>query len=163
VAELVRVRDDDRGAEISRQLYRRRRPVVHPDETPRPECHRVAGEVWVRVVVGQLEAGHQQQPVRRQCASPLALDLCAVLVEPVFVDARSSVQGRPRVVRAQHVVGDAENVEAGSAVEVDQLRHRQLAVAPRRVSVELTEESRASRTHLDRSLRTGLWRKRTRR
>jgi hypothetical protein len=113
MAELVRVRDDDGGAEIARQLYRRRLPVVHPDEPPRPECHRVAGEVWVRVVEGQLEARYQQQPVSRQCAGPFALDLCAVLVEPVFVDARSSVQGRPRVVRAQHVVGDAENVEAG--------------------------------------------------
>jgi hypothetical protein len=123
----------------------------------------MAGVVGVRVVVGQLEAGHEHESVRLERAALLALDLGAVLVEPLLVDARSAVLRRPRVVGAQHVIGDAEDVEAGAAVEVDELRHRQLAVAPRGVSVELTEEGRRAGTHLERSLRQSLCPDRTKR
>jgi hypothetical protein len=37
------------------------------------------------------------------------------------------------------VVGHAEDVESGSSVEIDQLAWRELAVAPRGVSVELAK------------------------
>jgi hypothetical protein len=42
------------------------------------------------------------------------------------------------------VIRDAEDVELEAAVEVDQLRQCQLAVAPRRVRVELAEQEVAS-------------------
>jgi hypothetical protein len=38
---------------------------------------------------------------------------------PTGVDARAPVLERPRIVAAQDVVGDAENIEAGRCVEVD--------------------------------------------
>jgi len=123
----------------------------------------VAGEIWVRIVVRQFQSRDEDEAVRRERARPLALDLRAVFVEPLFVDARASVQRRPRVVGAQHVVGDAEDVEPRAAVEVDYLRYRKLTVAPRGVSVELTEEGRRASTHLVHSVRTSLCQKRTRR
>jgi hypothetical protein len=46
----------------------------------------------------------------------------------------------PRVGAAQDVVGDAEDVEARAAVEVDELAERELPVAPGGVRVELAEE-----------------------
>jgi hypothetical protein len=49
------------------------------------------------------------------------------------------VHGGPGIVAAQDVVGHAEDVEARTPVELDQLRERQLAVAPGRVSVELAQ------------------------
>src|SRR5207249_2880240 len=49
------------------------------------------------------------------------------------------VAQRPGVVAAQDVVGDAEDIEAGRSVEVDQRSERKLAVAPGRVGVELAE------------------------
>src|SRR5689334_6865296 len=133
MAELVRVRDDDRRAEVSRELHRRGRAVVHADEPSRRERDGVAGEIWVRVVVRQFQSWDEDEAVRRERARPLALDLRAVVVEPLFVDARASVQRRPRVVAAQHVVGDAEDVEPRAAVEVDYLRYRKLTVTPRGV------------------------------
>jgi hypothetical protein len=48
------------------------------------------------------------------------------------------------------VVGDAEDVEAARAVQVDQLGKRKVAVAPGGVSVELAEE-RASAHRLSSS------------
>ena len=39
------------------------------------------------------------------------------------------------------VVGGAENVEPGTAVEIDKLLERQVAVAPGRVSMQLAEQA----------------------
>ena len=47
---------------------------------------------------------------------------------------------RPVVVGRVHMVGDAEHVEPLLAVQVDHLRYRKSAVAPRRMRVELGKE-----------------------
>ena len=43
-------------------------------------------------------------------------------------------------LRAHDVVGDAEHVESGLAIGVDQLADRLRAVAPGRMSVQLTQQ-----------------------
>jgi hypothetical protein len=47
---------------------------------------------------------------------------------------------RDHLAAGNHVVGDAEDVEAATAVQVDDLLKRQVAVAPCRVGVELAEK-----------------------
>ncbi len=53
-----------------------------------------------------------------------------------------------RIVCAIGVVGDAQDVEAGRSVEVDDLANREVAVAPRRVCVELREQRGDLAVHL---------------
>ena len=142
------MRDENRGARGARLLHRRGRPVVHDDEAVQPDRDGVTGAIRVRVVVRELEAGHEQQPVDRACAGPLALDLRQVGAHVRRVDTRPPVQQRPRIVAAQDVVGDAEDVEAGRAVEVDHRGQRKLTVAPSRVGVELAEQRARASTHL---------------
>jgi hypothetical protein len=102
----------------------------------------VGRRAGVGVVVRQLDPGDEQQVVQR--AGTLALTLELVEIRGVLVprdallDALRLVE--PRVVAAYHVVRDAEHVEASAADEVDELAHAQLAVAPRRVSVELGKQ-----------------------
>ena len=136
---VVRVRGENRGARGARLLHRRRRPVVHRDEAAQPDRDGVSGAVRVRVVVGELEAGHEQEPVGRERAEALALDFGEVGAGGGGIHARAPVPERPRIVAAQDVVGDAENIEAGRSVEVDHRCERKLAVAPSRVRVELAE------------------------
>jgi len=72
----------------------------------------MTGAVRVRVVVRELEAGHEQEAEGRERADALALDLREVGADVCGVDARAPVQQRPRIVAAQDVIGDAEDVEA---------------------------------------------------
>ena len=88
MAELVRVRDDDRRAEVSCELHRRGRAVVHAHEPSRRERDGVAGEIWVRVVVRQFQSWDEDEAVPRERARPLALDLRAVVVELLLRNAR---------------------------------------------------------------------------
>jgi hypothetical protein len=115
----VPVRGENRGARGARLLHRRGRPVVHRDEAAQPDCNGVSGAVRVRVVVRELEAGHEQEPAGRERASALALDLGEVGADVGGIHARAPVPERPRIVAAQDVVGDTENIEAGRSVEVD--------------------------------------------
>jgi hypothetical protein len=46
-----------------------------------------------------------------------------------------------RVIAPERVVGHAEDVEARSTVEIDELPQRERSVAPGRVGVELAQES----------------------
>jgi hypothetical protein len=107
----------------------------------------VSGAIRVRVVVGELEAGQEQEPVGRERAGALALDLREVGADVGGVDARAPVPERPRIVAAQDVVGDTENIEAGRSVEVDHRCERKLAVAPSRVRVELAEQGACAFAH----------------
>jgi hypothetical protein len=107
----------------------------------------VSGAVRVRVVVSEFEAGHEQKPVGRERADALALDLREVGVDVGRIDAGAPVPERPRIVAAQDVVGDAENIEAGRSVEVDHPSERKLAVAPRRVRVQFAEQGARAFAH----------------
>jgi hypothetical protein len=144
---VVPVRGENRGARGARLLHCRGRPVVHRDEAVQPDCDGVSGAVRVRVVVGELEAGHEQESVGRERAGALALDLREVGADVCGVDARAPVPEWPRIVAAQDVVGDTENIEAGRSVEVDHPSERKLAVAPSRVRVELAEQGARAFAH----------------
>ena len=52
-------------------------------------------------------------------AGALALELRQVGADVGGVDARAPVPERPRIVAAEYVVGNTENIEAGRSVEVD--------------------------------------------
>jgi hypothetical protein len=99
--------------------------------------HEIGGRGQVQrscgVVVRELQPRHEQRAVHRECPHLLASDLFAIGGEGLAVDARTLVLGGPGIVRAHDVIGHAEDVEAGGSVEVDQLRERELAVAPSRV------------------------------
>ena len=53
----------------------------------------------------------------------------------------------PGIVGANYVVRDAEDVEASNADEVDELTHRERAVAPGRMGVQFREKWRARVPH----------------
>jgi hypothetical protein len=57
------------------------------------------------------------------------------------------MQERPRIVAAQDVIGDAEDIETGCSVQVDDRSERKRAVAPSRVGVELAEQGARSSAH----------------
>src|SRR5688572_19311485 len=110
-------------------------------------------QVRVGMVVGELEAGDHDHPVERPRTLGLAVDCGHVLGEHGLVEARGL--GAPRVVAPQDVIGDAEDVEPGAAVEVDELPEGQLAVAPSRVGVELAEQRPRRRLVHEASVRRG--------
>jgi hypothetical protein len=144
---VVRVRGENRGARGARLAHRRGRAVVHRDEAVQPDRNGVTGAVRVRVVVGELEASHEQESVGRERAGALTLDRREVGADVRGVDARAPVPERSRIVAAQDVVGDAENIEAGRSVKVDHRSERKLAVAPGRVGVELGEQGACASSH----------------
>jgi hypothetical protein len=76
----------------------------------------VSGAVRVRIVVGEFEAGHEQESVGRERAGALTLDLREVSADVGGIDARAPVPEPPRIVAPQDVVGDTENIEAGWSV-----------------------------------------------
>ena len=115
---------------------------VRRDELAQPDRDCVRGEVGVGVgvemVVRQLDPREHQQVVERPCALGLGVDRGEVRGEAPFVDAR--LGHAPGVVRADDVIGDAENVEAVAAVEIDELAEPKLPIAPRRMGVELAKQ-----------------------
>jgi hypothetical protein len=66
-----------------------------------------------------------------------------------LVDAGRRGATAGRGVRPEDVVGDREDVEAGAAVEVDQLVERQLTVAPGGVRMQFAEKWSHLRPHLE--------------
>jgi hypothetical protein len=102
-----------------------------------------------RVVEGELETGDHEHPVRPRGAGRLAVDLGEVERERHLVDGREggAFLLAPRVVGADDVVGDAEHIEATSAVEIDELTNRELAVAPARMRVKLAEQWPEASSH----------------
>ena len=109
----------------------------------------MAASTGLVVVEGELEAGDDEHPVRSPGARGLALDLGEVERERHLVDRAEAEPflHAPGIVRAHDVVGDAEDVEAGSSVEIDELGDGELAVAPARVGVELAEQWSEASSH----------------
>jgi hypothetical protein len=146
-SRVVGMGDHDRGTPVARRLESGSRPVVHRDKASQPDRDGVTGAVGVRIVVRELEAGHEHQAVGRERPVALALYVCEVGIDVRGVDARATVSERPRIIAAQDVVGNTENIEAGRSVEVDHRAERKLAVAPSRVGVELAEQVARASAH----------------
>jgi hypothetical protein len=77
---------------------------------PQADCHRVRRQVGVGVVVRDLEPRDDDEVVERQRPRGLGLDRRKVVAEVPLVDA--GLREMPRVVAAQDVIGDAEQVDA---------------------------------------------------
>ena len=105
-------------------------PVVDADERAQPERERVAASAGSGSLVGQLEARDDEQVVERRRALASAASSARYAAK-----SRLDCDSPPGAV-----VGDREHVEAGAAVQVESSREGELAVAPRRVRVELAEE-----------------------
>jgi hypothetical protein len=141
------MRGHNRGAGGARLLHRRGRPVVQGDQATQPDSDGMTSAVRVRVVVSELETRHQQHPVGRERTSALALDRREVSADVRGIDARARVPKRPRVVAAQDMVRDTEDVEAGPPVEVDHRPQRKLPIAPARVGVQLAQQWAPASAH----------------
>ena len=81
--------------------------------------------------------GTTRRPYRRRARSP----------PPHLGQVRRMVARMHLAPLARRVVGDREHVEAATAVEVAELPHREVAVAPGRVGVELAEKRARLRRH----------------
>ncbi len=144
---VERMRRDERGAGQDGRLDRLVDAAVDGDEAAEPERQRMGGEARVGVVVGELEARHHEQSVLLARPRSLALELGEVGVEAVGGDAVRRVAAG--LDGSADVVGDAEDVEPVRAVEIHERRHRQDAVAPGRVRVQLCQQcSRACTCHV---------------
>ncbi len=135
---------DERRPLRARGAQSRLEAFVDADEGAEADSDGMPGFDRVGILVGQLEAGQDEQVV--QAARPLALgrDLVEVGVEVGLLDMEAG----------QGVVGDGEHVETGPAVEVAELAHAPGAVAPRRVGVELAEKRAELGGHLTHSVTT---------
>jgi hypothetical protein len=111
-----------------------------------PEADRdpVSREIGVVVVERQLGAGDDEHAVAGLRPAGLTLDVAHVFRPRLLRDANRPAlpfaRTPPGIARRQDVIRDAEDVEAVPAVEVDELRNRELAVAPGRMRVQLTEQ-----------------------
>jgi hypothetical protein len=115
--------------------------VVDADERAAADGDGMRGEIGVEIVVGQLQPGEEQQVVVAPRALRLGVDLGEVVgVVPGVHASERRVRGQPRIVEPVDVVGHAEDVEPAAAVQVDELRECERAVAPARVGVELAEQ-----------------------
>ena len=100
-------------------------------------------EVFARVaVLVELDAGHEHQVVLGPGALFLALDLLEIGLDFARRNDQAGQvhQLAEQPLRIAQVVGDAEAIEAALAVEIDDLRHGQLAVGPGRVRVQIAKE-----------------------
>ena len=130
----VRMGGDEGGALVPRLLHRGGDAAIDRHEPVQPDRNRVGAVRAVgRVVVGELEAGDDEHPVERLGAPGLLADGREV--------GRVALLG-DHLAAADHVVGDAEDVEPATAVQIDDLIEREEAVAPCRVGMELAEERR---------------------
>ena len=138
VVRPVRVCADQGRSGLPRGQQGADQADVRRDELAQPDRDCVRGEVGVEMVVRQLDPRKHQQVVERPCALGLGVDRGEVRGEGPFVDAR--LGHAPGVVGADDVIGDTENVEAVAAVEIDELAEPKLAIAPRRMGVELAQQ-----------------------
>ena len=109
----------------------------------------------VGVVVGELEAGDDEQAVPLECSGGLALELGDVVGVVRGGDA-SRREVVPGIVGPADVVCDAQEVEAAGAVEIDEGADRERAVAPGRMGVQLREQPSGSGSHHAPSVAYGL-------
>ena len=135
------MRGDERGAAPPRLAERVLDAVGDADEPLEPHGHGMRPEQRVGVVVRQLETRQDEHVVLHACARGLDLDGREVGVVVAGMDVRVPRAGaRERIVGPHGVIGDAEHVEAGVAVGVDELADRLRAVAPGRVGVQLAQQ-----------------------
>ena len=141
--DRVRMRRDQRRAVVTRCLERGHEPVVDGDERAQTDRDGVGSVARVAVVVGELRPGNDEKVVLRAGAPRFLRDLREVGRQPRGREvAALAARGSPRVVAPDDVVGDTEDVEAMTAVEVDELADREQPIAPARVRVELAEQWR---------------------
>jgi catechol 2,3-dioxygenase-like lactoylglutathione lyase family enzyme len=147
---VERMRGHDSRAGGRSRLDRSLDPRVDGYGLAQAERERVRRVRRIEVVIRQLEPWDDDEAVRAKSPRSLELQLGKVRIVPLerqCVRARRLV-GEPWVVGADDVIGDAEDVEARQAVEIDELANGERSVAPRRVCVQLGEEGcRASSEH----------------
>lgn len=131
------MRSDQRGPGCPCVAQRGLEPVVDRDEAAQPDPDGMAGQPRIRVLDGQLQSRQDEQAV----PPPRALGFRVDLVEVGRVGLGPDVGASLAV---HDVIRDREHVEAGAAVEVDELARVEDAVAPRRVRVQLREQRSAS-------------------
>ncbi len=140
----MRVGGDEPRAGSARLPQRADELRLYSNVPPQADRDRVSREIGVVVVERQLGAGDDKHAVAGIRPAGLALDVAHVCRPRLLRDANRMAlpfsRTPPGIARRQDVVGDAEDVEAVPAVEVDELPNRQLAVAPGRMRVELAEE-----------------------
>src|SRR5262245_14092687 len=146
---VVGMRADERRPGRVGTLERRREAVRERHVLAQPDGDGMGRTPGIDLVVGKLEARDHEEAVAPEGARGLALDLGEVLAVRVGPDPTRA--GRDHgVVLPVRVVAHAEDVEAGGAVELDELAHGKVAVAPRRVRVELGQQRRDLAVHLAR-------------
>ena len=87
---VIRMRRHEGGAGLDGRLDRSVDSLVDGDEAAQAERQRMRRQARVVVVVAQLEAGDDQQPVLLQGAGGLALDLGQIGVEARRGDAQAA-------------------------------------------------------------------------
>ena len=139
---VVRMGRDDDRAELACSGHGRLDAVVDADEGADAERERVRSLVGVEVVPGELEPWNEHQAIPLARTPGFVVELGQVVGEDLRAHAAlvALLRLQPRIITSTRVVGDAQDVEAAGAVDVDQLADREGAVAPRRVSVQLGEQ-----------------------
>ena len=117
---------------VARRLDRRIEPILEAHEPVEADRHRVRGLLWVGVVPRQLQSRQHQQTI----AAPGTFGLVADLGQVLVVDS-----GRDHRSVAHDVVRDAQHVEPGTAVQVDNVGQLEIAVAPARMRMQVAAET----------------------
>ena len=122
--------------------HRRGDPHLRRDEAAQSDRDCMGREPGIRVVAGDLEAWHEEEAVERARPLGLLLDRSQVgrMVPCVHVPGLGALSREPRVPVRERVVAQAEEVEAGVSVDIDELPEGERPVAPGRVCVQLAEE-----------------------
>ncbi|MGH3083024.1 MAG: hypothetical protein ACRDNP_03010 [Gaiellaceae bacterium] len=108
--------------------------VIDRAERVQAEGKRMARLVRIVGELRQFETRDEQKVVLLAGPPRLSLDRREV------VRVSRGPESETLAVTPQQVVGDAKDVDAVPAIQVDELGHRQEPVAPRRVGVKLAEE-----------------------
>ena len=123
-------------------------PSIDRDVPLETDSDGVSREVGIVVVVGQLEPGQEEEVVVAACPLGFVPDLREIVVIVLGADAACRrLAGRP-VVRADDVVGEAEDVEPDRTVDVDDLPDRERTVTPAAVRVQFGEQGADPGSHV---------------